>query len=355
MKLEQLDFDLPEQLIALHPATERGESRLLVQYCAQARTEHRSFRDLVGLLRQGDLLVLNDTQVVPARMVLEKPTGGRVEGLWLGESEQRLGLCMLSGGRLRVGVELHFGDGELCLRLQEKLGQGRWYLEDVSGMGWLPLLKKYGATPLPPYIRRLRRQLGLDEEDRADRQRYQTVWASHPGSVAAPTASLHLTQDLLQKLGSKGVEICTLTLHVGQGTFLPIETERLEDHPIHSEHYQVSARAATQLNQAKAQGRRIIAVGTTVCRTLESLPTAACARTAATDLFLLPGCEFRWVDGLLTNFHTPRSTLLALVAAFAQAQGANDGLKLVLDVYKEAIARDYRFYSYGDSTLWLAD
>jgi S-adenosylmethionine:tRNA ribosyltransferase-isomerase len=353
MKLDQLDFDLPEELIALHPSAERGNSRLLVQHCADGRTEHCKFADLGRYLRKGDLLVLNDTAVVPARLVLEKPTGGKVEGLWLGETEQGLGHGILSGGRLRVGVELHFGDGNVCMRLAEKLGHGLWYLEDVSGLGWLQLLARHGATPLPPYIRRLRREIGQAEDGLQDRQRYQTVWAANPGSVAAPTASLHFSQEHLLELQRKGVELCTVTLHVGLGTFIPIETERLEDHPIHSEHYQLDAQAAEQINLAKAQGRRIIAVGTTVCRVLESLPQPALPRQTSTNLYLLPGDPFRWVDGLITNFHTPRSTLLALVAAFAQAQGAVDGLGQVLSVYQGAIVRSYKFYSYGDSTLWL--
>ncbi len=355
MQLSELDFDLPERLIARRPLDQRDQSRLMVHHCGADQTEHAQFHQLGQWLRAGDLLVLNDSQVIPARMVCRKPTGGAVEGLWLQTNADGLGLCMLSGGRLRPGVEIGFGGNELQLRLQEKLGGGRWLIENLTDLSWQQLLQQFGSTPLPPYIRRLRRELGEAEDSDEDRQRYQTVWAEQPGSVAAPTASLHFSPDLLAELDRMGVMRTQITLHVGAGTFLPVETDAVEQHRMHAESFELSESAAADLRLARQEGRRVISVGTTACRLLESLPEQPSGMVGETDLFMLPGHQFRWTDALLTNFHTPKSTLLALVAAFAgQKMGAeNRGLSRVHALYQAAIDQEYRFYSYGDASLWL--
>ncbi len=379
MHLSELDFELPERLIARRPPDQRHQSRLLVHQCAANRTEHAQFSELPQWLRPGDLLVLNNSRVVPARMVCRKPTGGAVEGLWLQTNADGLGLCMLSGGRLRPGVELFFEDhadadadasastdghskeGSAAsstathLRLHTKLGGGKWLIENLSQSTWQQLLERHGSTPLPPYIRRLRRELGEAEDSAQDRRRYQTIWAQEPGSVAAPTASLHFSSEVLGELDRIGVRRTEITLHVGAGTFLPVETEQVEQHNMHAESFVLDEQAATELQAAKREGRRVIAVGTTACRLLESLPEEASAAVGETDVFLLPGHRFRWVDALLTNFHTPKSTLLGLVAAFAEMSVAEGetGLKRVHQVYREAIQQQYRFYSYGDSSLWI--
>lgn len=372
MQLSELDFDLPERLIARRPLDQRDQSRLLVHECAADVTSHAHFTDLSKWLRAGDLLVLNNSHVVPARMVCRKSTGGAVEGLWLSSDADGHGVCMLSGGRLRPGVELGFGDG-IQLRLHRRLGAGRWLVENLTNLSWKQLLEQFGSTPLPPYIRRLRRQLGEAEDSDEDRRRYQTIWAQQPGSVAAPTASLHFSPTLLAQLQELGVERTEITLHVGAGTFLPVETERVESHNMHGEGFALSEQAAAELMAARREGRRIIAVGTTACRLLESLPDHPSAALGETELFILPGHKFRWVDGLLTNFHTPKSTLLALVAAFAEQHLAGSGntsgngdeadrsckpapgggLERVHSIYRKAIEQEYRFYSYGDASIWL--
>jgi S-adenosylmethionine:tRNA ribosyltransferase-isomerase len=360
MQLSELDFELPERLIARRPPDQRDQSRLLVHQCAANHTEHGHFHDLPQWLRSGDLLVLNNSRVVPARMVCRKPTGGAVEGLWLQSNADGLALCMLSGGRLRPGVELIFtaaaADGAAShLRLHTKLGGGKWLIEKLGSSSWPELLEQHGSTPLPPYIRRLRRELGEAEDSEQDRRRYQTIWAQQPGSVAAPTASLHFSPEILAELDQIGVRRTEITLHVGAGTFLPVETEQVEQHNMHAESFELNEPAAVELRAAKSEGRRIIAVGTTACRLLESLPDCPTAAAGETDVFLLPGHEFRWVDALLTNFHTPKSTLLGLVAAFAeQTVGEGQtGLERVQQVYRQAIEREYRFFSYGDSSLWI--
>jgi S-adenosylmethionine:tRNA ribosyltransferase-isomerase len=364
MRLSHLDFELPEELIARRPLQQRDQSRLLIHHCQAEETHHRQFSDVLDYFRDGDLLVLNNSQVVPARMLCRKPTGGAVEGLWLNARADGTAECMLSGGRLRAGVELQFAEeknGKVRLlgngpqmRLQEKLTAGRWVIENSTDLDWHSLLTQMGHTPLPPYIRRLRRDVGEAEDSEEDRRRYQTVWAEQPGSVAAPTASLHFTAGLIQALENKGVKFTHITLHVGAGTFLPVETEQVESHQMHAEKFSLSAQAAADLCAARKEGRRIVAVGTTACRLLESLPAQPSESMGETDLFILPGHEFRWTDALITNFHTPKSTLLALVAAFVgQNVGPNIGLERVHGVYRQAIEEKYRFYSYGDASLWL--
>ena len=351
LRADELDFPLPEELIALHPPAERPDSRLLAVDCAAGEWSHRQFRDWPGLLRPGDLLVLNDTRVVPARLVARKPSGGRVEALWLEQRPDGRGLFLLSGSRLRPGTELLLANGEYRLRLAEKTAPGRWLLEDGSGLGWLRLLSEVGSTPLPPYIRSRRERAGEADDSPEDRERYQTVFAARDGAVAAPTASLHFDGDTLERIRAGGVETAVVTLHVGEGTFLPVSAGRLEDHPMHAERFAVPPAACEALERARARGGRVIAAGTTVCRVLESYGRDG-VREGVTGLFLRPGSRFRRTDALLTNFHTPRSTLLALVAAFAEHAGAPDGLALVKRAYAAAVERRYRFYSYGDVSFW---
>ena len=352
MKKSELEFELPEELIARHPSEQRDASRLLVHHSAQGQSTHTTFARLPEYLREGDLLVLNDTRVLPARLVLHKETGGRVEALWLeadaGPDEARL---MLSGGRLRPGVRLVDAQGRVVVELLEKPGPGRWIARSLTG-SWQELLTEVGTPPLPPYIRRLRLAAGEEEIQEEDYARYQTIWAAQAGSVAAPTASLHFTDPVLEQLDAQGVQRATLTLHVGLGTFAPVEVDEVADHRMHAEEYSVNEACATALNAARAEGRRVIAVGTTASRVLESLPEQVEASHGWTDCFILPGHRFRWVDGMLTNFHTPSSTLLAMVAALCQDQGG-EGREQLKQVYAEAIRERYRFYSYGDSSLWL--
>jgi len=352
MHLSQLDFELPEELVARTPPSERGTSRLLIQK-AGGSTRDAVFSEIAQELKAGDLLVLNDTRVLPARLELCKQTGGAAEALWIevDPHDAQRARVMLSGGRLRAGVTLHAVSGEPVFSLVEKLGRGFWWVRSC-GLAWHALLERFGTPPLPPYIRRLRKAAGEAEIQSDDFERYQTLWANEAGSVAAPTASLHFSESLLRDLQARGVETCTLTLHVGLGTFLPIESENLAEHRMHAEAYRVDQACADALNRAKAEGRRVIAVGTTVTRVLESLPDRARAMSGTTELFLAPGSSFRWVDALLTNFHTPRSSLLALVAAFNQARGGA-GLSEVLRCYRHAVEQRYRFYSYGDASLWL--
>lgn len=353
MQRTELEFELPEELIARHPRAERDASRLLVHRSASARSEHVQFDALPQFLRAGDLLVLNDTRVIPARLALRKTTGGKVEGLWLAAAKAPdQSLLMLSGGRLRPGVQLCDEQGEAVIELVEKVQPGRWLARSLRGT-WPSLLEAVGTPPLPPYIRRLRLAAGEAEIQAEDRERYQTVWAGPAGSVAAPTASLHFTPELLQQLDAMGVQRTHLTLHVGLGTFAPVEVEQLAEHVMHAEEYSLDEDCAHALRKAKAEGRRIIAVGTTATRVLESLPEDVQARHGWTDLFVLPGHRFRWIDGMLTNFHTPHSTLLALVAALCLDQGGK-GIEQVKQVYEEAIQLRYRFYSYGDASLWLS-
>lgn len=361
MRTDELEFPLPEELIALHPPSERAASRLLAASCRSGALRHLRFADLAEVLRPGDLLVRNDTLVVPARIVAHKETGGAVEGLWLETAADGRALLMLSGSRLREGSVLVPDGTDLRLELAEKAAPGRWWLRELSGRGWAHVLERAGRTPLPPYIRSRRVEAGEPETDAEDRARYQSLWARRPGAVAAPTASLHFDARLERALADAGVESAWLTLHVGPGTFQPVAAERLEDHAMHAERFVVPAATLEALQRAHRQAARVVALGTTVCRVLEHLGRHGWAPgedrrpedlSGATELFITPGFRFRWTGALVTNFHTPRSTLLALVAAFAQHAGARDGLRQVKEVYAEAVARRYRFYSYGDATFW---
>ena len=351
------DYPLPDERIAQQPLSQRDSSRLMVLRRRGGQVAHHSFSDLPSLLAGGDLLVLNDTRVIPAKFACSRPSGGRIEGLFLREESAGRWEVLLKGARrCKVGESLTLAGCEspVKLVLLERLGQGRCVLEVRPAAPAVEVLTEAGVTPLPPYIRRA----GPDA-DAQDRRRYQTVYANPPGAVAAPTAGLHFTEDLLAGLEVAGIQTARVTLHVGLGTFAPVKTDRLSEHQIHQEWYELSPAAAEFVNSARRQGRRVIAVGTTAVRVLETiavdqqidrrsdemLPTSGW-----TDLFLYPPAEFRATDALITNFHLPRSTLLMLAAAFCQP-GQTGGVRMILDAYAQAVRNEYRFYSYGDAML----
>ncbi len=330
MLTEDFDYVLPPELIAQRPTTERTGSRLL--YLAGGGIEHRRFPDLVRLLRPGDLLVVNDTRVVPARLVARKDSGGRAEILFerLIDAHRMLAQVRVSKP-LRVGRLLHLDDGvDITV-----LGRRQTFYELATAEPVLALLERYGHVPLPPYIGR--------GDDHLDRDRYQTVFAARAGAAAAPTAGLHFDAALLEGLRRRGVALASITLHVGAGTFQPVRSEHVEDHRMHSEWCAVPAATADAVRACRG---RVVAVGTTVLRTLESVAASGGVRPfcGETDLFIYPGFEFRAVDVLLTNFHLPRSTLLMLTCAFG-------GTERVLSAYRSAVDARYRFFSYGDAML----
>lgn len=335
LKLSDFDFDLPESLIAQEPCLQRDRSRLLFLSRADQSLEHRIFTDLDQYLVPGDLLVINDTKVFPCRLPATKPGGGRAEIFLLSEREQNLWEALVKGigtigKRLRItgGVE-----AELTGEVVDSVRTVRFHgIEDIRS-----ILPELGKTPLPPYIKR--------DADEVDQERYQTVYAAHEGAVAAPTAGLHFTGELLQRLTTKGIEIATVTLHVGPGTFQPVRVDSIIEHRMLPEQYSITEHSAARINCAKAEGRRVIAVGTTSVRTIETA-AAGTKRVApgqgSSGLFIYPGYNFTVTDGIITNFHLPKSTLLMLVSAFA-------GRERTLSAYRTAIAGNYRFYSYGDA------
>jgi S-adenosylmethionine:tRNA ribosyltransferase-isomerase len=336
MLTTEFDFELPPERIAQRPAP-RGESRLLV-LDREGPERHRQVSDLPELLRAGDLLVLNDTRVIPARLFGRRPSGGQVEILLTSRVNDREWDALVKPGRrARPGTVLTLDEG-LTAEVTEKEESGRHRLRFSEPIE--PHLDRLGHMPLPPYIQR------ADEAE--DRERYQTVWARQPGAVAAPTAGLHFTREILDALPAAGIATAHVTLHVGLGTFKPVTAERIEDHQMESERWELSEETAEAIRQTRARGGRVVAVGTTVVRTLESAALAGNGEIRAgsgdTRLFITPGFRFQAVDVLLTNFHLPKSTLLMLVSAFA-------GRERVLAAYEEAIREEYRFYSYGDAML----
>jgi S-adenosylmethionine:tRNA ribosyltransferase-isomerase len=346
LSVSQFDYELPPDLIAQEPAAVRDGARLLHLDRAVGACSHGHVTDLPGLLRPGDLLVVNDTKVFPARLLgRREPSGGRVECFLLGRLDERRWDALLHPGqKLKEGSRAVFGEGDQALHMEvlKRGSSGRRVVmltaphsADVDSV-----IDAIGHTPLPPYIKRT--------PDVADRGRYQTIFARARGSVAAPTAGLHFTQSLERALASRGVDRTEVTLHVGYGTFQPMRSDDVESHVVGTEHFEISARAADAINGALDQGRRIVAVGTTTTRALESAARIGDGRVPAggaeTTLYIRPGHSFRVVGGLVTNFHLPRSSLLVLVSAFA-------GREAVLDAYGEAVKRRYRFYSYGDAML----
>ncbi|MFM9994758.1 MAG: tRNA preQ1(34) S-adenosylmethionine ribosyltransferase-isomerase QueA [Phycisphaerales bacterium] len=372
LRTADLHYDLPPDLIATAPAEPRDSARMLVVGRGDAgRIDFRRVRDLPELLRSGDCLVFNTSRVLPARLIGKKlDTGGVVEGLYLcdaagapGANEVRW-VALLDGKRLRYGTRVAFADrrgramvrATLIARSDDEPGAWIVAVEPEVGLGrpsTADILDRVGVTPLPPYILRARRLAGIEGDDATDRVRYQAVYADAAGSVAAPTAGLHFTPELLGSLAAAGVARADVTLHVGVGTFRPVSTEIVEEHPIHSEWCSMSAAAADAIRRTRERGGRVICVGTTACRTVESYaalaergePTPA---SLSTRLLITPGYDWRWTDGLLTNFHLPRSTLMALVAALLHG-----GVTRLRTIYAVAAAQRCRFYSFGDAMLVL--
>lgn len=348
--LNDFDYDLPEERIAQKPAEKRDESRLMVLHRGRG-VEHRAFRDLPDLLQSGDVLVVNDTRVLPAKFSLRRDTGGRVEGLYIhGREGGQWEVLLRNARRCRIGERLGFeGHPDQGLVLEESLGRGEWLVRPDPPVEAEDILPHVGSTPLPPYIHRT-----TGDDDSSDRQRYQTIFAQRPGAVAAPTAGLHFTDAILEELRRRDMEIARVTLHVGLGTFSPVEVEDLPSHNMHSEYFELPAATVDCIRRARSEGRRIIAVGTTSVRVLESAARkyeGSLAETSGwTDLFLYPPAGFHIVDAMITNFHLPRSTLLMLVAAFCDPGGTN-GTAEILDAYRQAVQEKYRFFSYGDAML----
>ena len=356
MRTEELDYHLPKRLIAQQPLLDRSASRLMVLDRRSGQPpEHRLFRDLPSYLAPGDCLVLNRTKVIPARFFLRRATGGRIEGLFLTLSDSGDWQVMLkNASRLGPSETLTITSPHVrpsdtprtspALTVVRRLDGGIWLLRPLFGEDHLHILAEFGSTPLPPYIHRC----ADPQTEQTDRTRYQTVYAATPGSVAAPTAGLHFTDQLLRQITASGVRIARLTLHVGLATFKPITTETLHDHPMHAEHYELDADNARLINRTLEQGKRLIAVGTTSVRTLESVARAGRVHPASgsTSLFITPGYRFQVTGAMLTNFHLPRTTLLAMVSAFATKDR-------ILDAYRLAVEAEYRFYSYGDAMLLL--
>jgi S-adenosylmethionine:tRNA ribosyltransferase-isomerase len=345
VRTDELDFDLPSELIAQTPAEQRASARLLHYRSTDRSITHRKFSDLPSLLRAGDVLVFNDTRVIPARFMLKKITGGKIDALYLGSTERGEWRVMLKNlGPIHGEVRLTFGEAaQIAAIVLGKEPDGTYRMRTDPALPPLELLERVGRMPLPPYIRRKK---DADARDVEDRERYQTVYAAAAGSVAAPTAGLHFTEPLLRELDAKQIERVHVTLHVGMGTFKPVTAETLAEHQMHAEEYSIDARAADRLNHAKREGRRIIAVGTTAARVLESQqpgkPFESCF--GQTQIFIYPPYQWRHVGALITNFHLPRSTLIALVAAKV-------GIEEQRRIYREAIAQRYRFFSYGDASF----
>jgi S-adenosylmethionine:tRNA ribosyltransferase-isomerase len=340
MKTEELDFELPAELIAQVPSEKRGDSRLLHYQRATGAIEHRMFKELPGLLRRGDLLVFNDARVIPARFTLKKKSGGRIEGLFIKEVRPSRWYVMLKG----LGMDnpgLVFEERPDIWAMPIRYGPPEYEIDVGTDLSAVELLSQIGRMPLPPYIQRGKHR---DDRDESDRERYQTVYSKEPGAIAAPTAGLHFTEDILVKLQNAGVDKTFVTLHVGMGTFKPVSADDLSQHAMHSESYSIDTAAAETLNRAKHEHRRIIAVGTTAARVLESQPENEpfTARSGETSIFIYPPYRWKHVDALITNFHLPRSTLIALVAAMVSLDEQRR-------IYQAAIAERYRFFSYGDA------
>lgn len=336
MKTHDFWYDLPEELIAQTPLERRDGSRLMVLNRETGEIQHKHFYDVIDYLNPGDCLVMNDSRVLPARLMGHRPTGGVVEVLLLRDLGNKCWECLCKPGpKMQVGNEVIFGDGELTAVVREVREDGNRVVEFRYEGIFLEVLERLGKMPLPPYIK----------EELQDQERYQTVYSREVGSAAAPTAGLHFTKELLEKIREKGVNEAFVTLHVGLGTFRPVKAEEVTEHHMHSELCMMNAETAKILNETKRNGGRVICVGTTSCRTLESLVNddgTFEAKSRWTDIFIYPGYIFKAMDGLITNFHLPESTLVMLVSAFA-------GREHVLNAYEEAVKQRYRFFSFGDA------
>ena len=339
MNLHDFYYDLPEELIAQDPLADRSSSRLMVLDKKTGRTEHRIFKDIIEYLNPGDCLVINDTKVIPARLIGEKEeTGAAIEVLLLKRKEDMVNtweVLVKPGKKAKPGTRISFGNGKLVGEVIDIVEEGDRLIQFSFDGIFEEILDELGQMPLPPYI----------THKLEDKNRYQTVYAKHEGSAAAPTAGLHFTNELLAEIEAKGVKIARVTLHVGLGTFRPVKVENILDHHMHSEYYEISEEAADTINSVKQSGGRIIAVGTTSTRTLESVAdTHGCIKPCRgwTDIFIYPGYEFKAIDCLITNFHLPESTLIMLVSALA-------GKDNVMAAYREAVENRYRFFSFGDA------
>ncbi len=336
MKTSDFTYDLPEELIAQTPIEKRDASRLMVLNKTTGAIEHRRFYDLPDYLRAGDCLILNDSRVIPARLFGTRPGGGVTEIVLLRDLGDKRWECLCRPGKkTRVGNRISFGNGELSAEVEAVQDDGNRILRFEYDGIFLEILDRLGQMPLPPYIKT---QL-------QDKERYQTVYSREPGSAAAPTAGLHFTNELLDRIRAMGVKVCFVTLHVGLGTFRPVKAENIEEHDMHSEYCTISAETAAVINETKANGGRVIAVGTTSCRTLESFAGDDGTMEASsgwTNIFIYPGYRFKCIDALVTNFHLPGSTLVMLVSALA-------GRENILHAYETAVEERYRFFSFGDA------
>ena len=336
MNVSDFDYNLPEELIAQVPIEKRDESRLMVLDRKTETIEHKTFKDIIDYLEPGDCLVRNNTKVIPARIYGKKETGANVEFLLLNNIEGDVWESIVRpGNKLHVGTKVIFGDGILKAEILEVMPGGTRKVKfEYKGI-FNEILDKIGLMPLPPYI----------HEELKEKDRYQTVYAKYDGSAAAPTAGLHFTPELLKRIEEKGIKIANVTLHVGIGTFRPVKEEKVEDHEMHSEHFYIKEEDVEKINETKKQGKRVIAVGTTSCRVLETIADKNGMVKVAegdTQIFIYPGYKFKCLDGLITNFHLPQSTLLMLVSAFSNRE-------FILKAYNEAVREKYRFFSFGDA------
>lgn len=337
MDLRDFNYDLPEELIAQDPLEDRSSSRLMVLHKDTGRIEHKIFRDIIDYLNPGDCLVINDTKVIPARLMgVKEDTGAAIEVLLLKRNADDIWECLVKPGKkARTGARIVFGEGLLVGEIVDVIEDGNRMIKFHYEGIFEEILDKLGQMPLPPYI----------THKLQDKNRYQTVYARNEGSAAAPTAGLHFTKELLDKIKEKGVNVVSITLHVGLGTFRPVKVDKIEEHHMHTESYNISKEAADTINRTRAAGGRVIAVGTTSCRTLESAAAddgTIPARSGDTDIFIYPGYKFKAIDCLITNFHLPESTLIMLVSALA-------GRDNIMNAYETAVKERYRFFSFGDA------
>ena len=337
MDLKDFNYDLPEELIAQDPLEDRSSSRLMVLHKDTGRIEHKIFRDIIDYLNPGDCLVINDTKVIPARLMgIKEDTGAAIEVLLLKRNADDVWECLVKPGKkARTGARIVFGEGLLVGEIVDVIEDGNRMIKFHYEGIFEEILDKLGQMPLPPYI----------THKLQDKNRYQTVYAKNEGSAAAPTAGLHFTKELLEKIKEKGVNVVSITLHVGLGTFRPVKVDKIEEHHMHTETFNISKEAADTINRPRAAGGRVIAVGTTSCRTLESAAAddgTIPARSGDTDIFIYPGYKFKAIDCLITNFHLPESTLIMLVSALA-------GRDNIMNAYETAVKERYRFFSFGDA------
>ncbi len=339
MKTSDFNYNLPENLIAQTPLEKRDHSKLMVLHKDNGKIEHKHFYDILDFINPGDCLILNDSRVLPARIYgIKDGTGAKVEFLLLNQKDKDTWEVLAGPGKkAKPGTSFTFGGGLLKANVLEVTDSGNRIVKFICKENFYSVLDKIGQMPLPHYI----------TEKLNDKERYQTVYSNYPGSAAAPTAGLHFTQELLEKAKEKGINIGFVTLHVGLGTFRPVKSETIEDHHMHSEHYELSQQTAELINKTKESGHKVFAVGTTSCRTIESVyknENAICQSEGWTDIFIYPGYKFNVLDGLITNFHLPESTLIMLVSAFA-------GYDNTMNAYKIAVDKKYRFFSFGDAML----